>query len=127
ARLAEIVAHVNKWSINWLADRVIMTAAALTKHQPPSMELALEAMYGWLGRHAHVDKADAILDTGSGLSYKTRITPRELVSVVRSAAGFTSDADPFLGHAWIDSLSVAGTDGTLSRRFRTADVRGRLH
>jgi len=28
-RLAEIIAHVNKWSINWLADRVIMTAAAL--------------------------------------------------------------------------------------------------
>jgi len=36
-RLADIIARVNKWSINWLADRVIMTAAALTKRQPPSM------------------------------------------------------------------------------------------
>jgi D-alanyl-D-alanine carboxypeptidase/D-alanyl-D-alanine-endopeptidase (penicillin-binding protein 4) len=127
ARLTEIVAHVNKWSINWLADRVIMTAAALAKHQAPSMELALDAMYGWLSRHTHTEKADAILDTGSGLSYKTRITPRELVAVVRSAAGYATDADPFLGHAWIDSLSIAGTDGTLSRRFRDGDVRGRLH
>jgi D-alanyl-D-alanine carboxypeptidase/D-alanyl-D-alanine-endopeptidase (penicillin-binding protein 4) len=127
ARLAEIVAHINKWSINWLADRVIMTAAALTKHQAPSMELALEAMYGWLGRHPHVDKADAILDTGSGLSYKTRITTRELVSIVRSAAGYSSDGDPFLGRAWVDSLSIGGTDGTLSHRFRTLELKGHLH
>ena len=127
ARLAEIVAHVNKWSINWLADRVIMTAAALTRHQTPSMELALEAMYGWLGRHPHVDKADAILDTGSGLSYKTRITARELVSIVRSAAGFSSDGDPFLGRAWIESLSIGGTDGTLTHRFRTSELKGHLH
>jgi D-alanyl-D-alanine carboxypeptidase/D-alanyl-D-alanine-endopeptidase (penicillin-binding protein 4) len=125
AKLAEIVAHVNKWSINWLADRVIMTAAALTKHQTPTMDLAVDAMYGWLGRHPHVAKADAVLDTGSGLSYRTRITPRELVSVVRSAAGFSEDGDPFLGRAWIDSLSIAGTDGTLTRRFH--DLKGRVH
>src|SRR5581483_7834212 len=57
-RLAEIVAKVNKWSINWLADRVIMTAAALTQHQPPSMELGLAAMYDWLGKHPHIAKGD---------------------------------------------------------------------
>jgi D-alanyl-D-alanine carboxypeptidase/D-alanyl-D-alanine-endopeptidase (penicillin-binding protein 4) len=125
ARLAEIVAHVNKWSINWLADRVIMTAAALAKHQTPTMELALDAMYGWLGRHPHVAKSDALLDTGSGLSYRTRITPRELVSVVRSAAGYSQDGDPSVGRAWVDSLSVGGTDGTLSHRFH--DLKGRLH
>src|SRR4029079_13543126 len=41
SRLAGIIARVNKWSINWLADRVIMTAAALVKRQPPSMEVAV--------------------------------------------------------------------------------------
>jgi len=127
APLAEIVAHVNKWSINWLADRVIISAAAIAKRETPSMELALDAMYGWLARHAHVERGDATLDTGSGLSYKTRITARELVSVVRSAAGFTADIDPALARAWIDSLSVGGTDGTLSHRFRTPDARGRLY
>ncbi|HEY1553922.1 MAG TPA: D-alanyl-D-alanine carboxypeptidase [Kofleriaceae bacterium] len=127
APLAEIVAHVNKWSINWLADRVIIGAAAIAKGSTPSMALALDAMYGWLARHAHVERADALLDTGSGLSYKTRITTRELVSVVRSAAGFTSDADPAVARAWVDSLSVAGNDGTLTRRFRTPEVRGRMY
>lgn len=127
ARLAEIIAHVNKWSINWLADRVIMSAAALVKREPPSMELALGAMYDWLVRHPGIARSDLVVDTGSGLSYHTRITPHELVSIVRSAAGFTSDTDPAQSRAWLDSLSIGGTDGTLSSRFRGGDVRGRLH
>jgi len=126
ARLAEIIARVNKWSINWLADRVIMTAAALVKRQPPSMELALAAMYDWLVRHPRIARDALIVDTGSGLSYHTRITTHELVSIVRSAAGYAADGDPALSHAWLDSLSIAGTDGTLSHRFQAGDVRGRI-
>ena len=126
ARLADIISRVNKWSINWLADRVIMTAAALVKREPPSMELALAAMYDWLTRHPGIAKSDLIVDTGSGLSYHTRITPHELVSIVRSAAGFAAGGDPAQSHAWLDSLSVGGTDGTLTSRFRAADLRGRI-
>ncbi len=127
AQLVEIVTHVNKWSINWLADRVIMTAAALSHRQQPSMELALDAMYEWLGRHPHLGKSDMIVDTGSGLSYHTQVTTKELVSIVRSAAGFSADSDSQLAKAWLGSLSIAGTDGTLSHRFRTSDMRGRIH
>ncbi|TMQ12503.1 MAG: D-alanyl-D-alanine carboxypeptidase/D-alanyl-D-alanine-endopeptidase [Deltaproteobacteria bacterium] len=126
ARLADIIARVNKWSINWLADRVIMTAAALVHREPPSMELALAAMYDWMTRHPRIAKSDVIVDTGSGLSYRTRITAHELVSIVRSAAGFVPDSDAAQSRAWLDSLSVGGTDGTLSSRFRSGDVRGRL-
>lgn len=127
--LSAIVLRVNKWSVNWLADRVIMTAAALTRHQPPSMDVALDAMYGWLGRHANIGKQDVLLDTGSGLSYRTQISTHELATVIRSAAGFTpaTGAAPEVAHAWLDSLSIAGTDGTLRRRFHAADVRGKLH
>jgi D-alanyl-D-alanine carboxypeptidase/D-alanyl-D-alanine-endopeptidase (penicillin-binding protein 4) len=126
ATLADIITRVNKWSINWLADRVIMTTAALARRETPSMDVALGAMYAWLDRHPHVAKADALVDTGSGLSYHTRITPHELVAVVRSAAGFAPDSDPTLASAWLSSLSIAGTDGTLTRRFRTPDMRGRI-
>jgi len=125
-RLAEIIARVNKWSINWLADRVIMTAAALVKREPPSMALALGAMYDWLVRHPRIAKDDLVVDTGSGLSYHTRITTHELVSIVRSAAGFAPDSDATLAQAWLGSLSIGGTDGTLSGRFRAGDMRGRI-
>src|SRR5262249_28658921 len=104
----------------------IMTAAALVKRQPPSMDLALAAMYDWLSRHPGIPRTELVVDTGSGLSYHTRITAHELVSIVRSAAGFATDADATQAHAWLDSLSIAGTDGTLSRRFRVGDVRGRM-
>ena len=124
--LADIVTRVNKWSINWLADRVIMTAAALTHRQPPSMELALDAMYTWLARHPHIAKADLFVDTGSGLSYRTKISPTELVSIVRSASGFAQDSDPALGAAWTSSLSIAGTDGTLRHRVRGAEISARV-
>jgi PBP4 family serine-type D-alanyl-D-alanine carboxypeptidase len=124
--LSDIVTRINKRSINWLADRVIMTAAALARRQPPSMELALDAMYEWLARHPHLSKSDVYVDTGSGLSYRTRISPTELVSIVRSAAGFAQDSDPVLGQAWMGSLSIAGTDGTLRHRVRGADVSVRV-
>ena len=127
ATLAEIVTNVNKWSINWLADRVIETTAGLAHRQPPTMAGALDAMYDWLARHTHAAKADVLVDSGSGLSYHTRITARELVSVVRDAAGFEPGADVQLAQAWLGSLSIAGTDGTLGHRFRTPDLRGLIH
>lgn len=125
--VSDIVSRINKWSVNWLADRLIMTAAALSRREQPSMSLALDAMYGWLAAHPHLPKADIVLDTGSGLSYQTRITPAELVSVVRSAAGFAAGAaGTTLTDAWRRSLSVAGTDGTLQHRFRGSELRGRI-
>lgn len=120
--LSDIITRVNKWSINWLSDRVIMTAAALARRQQPSMELALDAMYAWLDRHPNIPKSQLYIDTGSGLSYRTRISPTELVSIVRSAAGYSADSDPALGKTWLGSLAVARTDGTLRNRMRGRDL-----
>lgn len=125
--LVDIVREINKYSINWLADRVIMTAAALSRRTTPSMDIAVDAMYAWLARHPKLGKPEVLVDTGSGLSYRTRITPHELVAIVRDAAGFTDDTTPELAHAWLDSLSIAGTDGTLIHRFRASDLRGHIH
>ncbi|HSD87348.1 MAG TPA: D-alanyl-D-alanine carboxypeptidase/D-alanyl-D-alanine-endopeptidase [Kofleriaceae bacterium] len=127
AELQDIVRRINKWSINWLADRVIMTAAALSKRTTPSMDGAVEAMYGWLQRHPQLGKNDVTIDTGSGLSYRTRISTEELVKVVRSAAGFSDGTDATASKAWLDSLSIAGTDGTLRSRFRLSEVKGHIH
>jgi D-alanyl-D-alanine carboxypeptidase/D-alanyl-D-alanine-endopeptidase (penicillin-binding protein 4) len=124
--VANIAADINKWSVNWLADRLVMTAAALTHRTSPSMDLAVDAMYGWLSRHPHIERAGVVLDTGSGLSYKTRISAHEIVDVIRAAAGFSSDADPEMASAWMKSLAIGGHDGTLRARFLHGDVRGHL-
>jgi len=125
-QLQDIVRRINKWSVNWLADRVIMTAAALARRTTPSMSVAVEAMYDWLQRHPQLSKDSVIIDTGSGLSYRTRITPIELVKIVRAAGGYTAGGDPTQSKAWLESLSVAGTDGTLRSRFRVNDLRGHI-
>ncbi len=128
-KLSDIVARINKWSVNWLADRVVMTAAALARQEPPSMKIALEEMYAWLARHPHLATKDVVLDTGSGLSYKTQISPTDLVAIIRSAAGFAGGTDGHVAQAWVDSLAIARTDGTLRSRLRgtaqPARVRGK--
>lgn len=124
--LEDIVTRVNKWSVNWLADRVIMTAAALSRRTKPSMSVAIEEMYAWLQRHPHISKDAVVLDTGSGLSYRTRITPHALVKIVRAAGGFTEGCGEDLSSAWLESLSIGGRDGTLRHRFRIPDVRGHI-
>ncbi|HEX5063633.1 MAG TPA: D-alanyl-D-alanine carboxypeptidase [Kofleriaceae bacterium] len=125
--LGDIVTRVNKWSINWLADRVVMTAAALSRRTTPSMDVAIDAMYAWMQRHANLSKDSVVIDTGSGLSYRTRITPHELVAIVRSAGGFAQDGDQAVAKAWLGSLSIAGTDGTLRHRFRVPEIQGHIH
>jgi len=126
ARLADIILRVNKWSINWLADRVIMTAAALVKREPPSMELAMSAMYDWLARHPASPGQTSSSTPAPGCPTTRGITTQELVSVVRPRPASPPAAISPSRMPVLDSLSVGGTDGTLASRFRAGDVRGRL-
>ncbi|HUQ04564.1 MAG TPA: D-alanyl-D-alanine carboxypeptidase [Kofleriaceae bacterium] len=131
--LSHIVAQVNKRSINWLSDRVIATATALSHDEKPSMDKGIDAMYAWLGRAAGIERDKLVVDTGSGLSYRTQFSPRQIVSVVRAASGLVTHEGEDLAYAaacadaWKTSLSVGGVDGTLRRRFRSTDLRGRIH
>ena len=133
AFLADIIKQVNKRSINWLSDRVLATATALVREHKPDMREGIDAMYGWLDRAAGIPRDQIVVDTGSGLSYRTQFSPRQIVSVVRAAAGLDGrgQLDPeraaACAEAWKTSLSVGGVDGTLRRRFRTSDLRGRVH
>ena len=123
ARLGDIVAQVNKRSINWLADRVIMTAAARAYGGLPSMEIAIEAMYRWLGAHTTIPREKIVVDSGSGLSRRTRFSAKQIVDVMRTAAGFAPGPQPVeaaKAQAYLSSLSVGGVDGTLKWRFKNS-------
>jgi D-alanyl-D-alanine carboxypeptidase/D-alanyl-D-alanine-endopeptidase (penicillin-binding protein 4) len=129
APLSAIVAQVNKRSINWLSDRVIMTAAARAYGGQPSMELAIEAMYRWLGAKTAYGRDDLVVDTGSGLSRETRFSTRQIVDVLRIAAGYAAapdGPDPARAKAYFESLSVAASDGTLRARFKGTPIAAHL-
>ena len=87
APMSEIVADVNKPSSNFLADRVAMTAGAKLHGNRLSMATGLAAMDMWLER-AGIDPDTMVLDTGSGLSYETEFSARQVMDVLRAASGY---------------------------------------
>ena len=58
---------------------------------------------------------------GSGLSSLDRMTPKTLVTILQRAW-----ADPEIGPALMEVLPVAGRDGTLRHRMRSAPARGNV-
>ena len=58
---------------------------------------------------------------GSGLSLLNRVSPETLTEVLSYAYTNRVIASDF-----IDSLPIAGVDGTLKKRFRQSDVQGRV-
>lgn len=125
APLATIIATVNKRSVNWLADRVIYTAAAIAGNTEPSRAIGLDAMYAWLAAMPGVGRATVHFDTGSGLSYETRISAAQIVATLRAAGGYSHLLAEGSAAAFRDSLAIGGKDGTLRARFKHA-LQGRV-
>jgi D-alanyl-D-alanine carboxypeptidase/D-alanyl-D-alanine-endopeptidase (penicillin-binding protein 4) len=69
---------------------------------------------------AGVDDNDFFFYDGSGMSMDDRITPRALTKLLVYAA-----RQPW-GESWRQTLPVAGVDGTLSSRFKTSPLKGRM-
>jgi D-alanyl-D-alanine carboxypeptidase/D-alanyl-D-alanine-endopeptidase (penicillin-binding protein 4) len=67
-----------------------------------------------------VNDADFFLYDGSGMSPDDRIAPRAYAQLLSFASRQS------WGAAWRDTLPVAGVDGTLSNRFKSSPLKGRL-
>src|SRR3569832_1488459 len=59
--------------------------------------------------------------------WRDALSARELVAVLRCAAGSPVDSVATAGNAGLGSLSIGGTDGTLGRRFKTPGLKGHIH
>lgn len=67
-----------------------------------------------------VDDNDFFFYDGSGMSMDDRVAPRALTKLLLYAA-----RQPW-AQAWRDTLPVAGVDGTLTNRFKTSPLKGRM-
>jgi len=112
--LAEHLRHINKTSDNALVRLLYLALAQQNAHNTP--ELAEQKLRGWLTQLG-VDQQSLVLENGSGLSRKERISPALLASVLQHA--YLAPYAPEL----ISSLPLAGTDGTLKRRLTDDGVR----
>ena len=117
--LAVALARANKDSINLYAESLCKRLGHEVSHASGSWENGTAAVGAFL-KKAGAPEAEFHLDDGSGLSKQNHISPHALVRVL-TYDYFSKNHDAF-----VNSLAVAGVDGTLEERFRGTDLRKRV-
>ena len=108
--LPEVVRDINKTSNNLAARHLMLSLSRGFPVRPATLTGAQESVRGWLLRQG-LAAGDIEVDNGSGLSRAERGRPRALVQLLCNAWS-SREARSFL-----DSLPVAGVDGTLAHRM----------
>ena len=106
----EILSDMNKFSNNLIARTVFLKLGEQAADKRTSQNAKIAVRREWVA--AGLDDETLILENGSGLSRRERITARHLGQMLEKAY-----YSPFR-QAFIDGLPIAGTDGTLKTRFR---------
>lgn len=120
AALSETVRDINKFSNNVMARQLFLTLGAETGKRPARTEDADAAVRAWLaGRELRFP--ELVLDNGSGLSRRERISAGSLARLL--AAAWKSPVMPEL----IASLPLAAVDGTMKKRLKDNGVAGQAH
>jgi len=115
--IAQVVREINKTSDN-LAARSLMLSLAENDAAPgQSRQSAQRRVRDWLRTQGLVD-GDIKVDIGSGQSREERGKPRALVDLLRNA--WRTDG----AQAFVNSLPIAGVDGTLTNRMRDGAAAG---
>ncbi len=112
--LWDIVRDVNKLSNNVMARQLFLTLAAVDA-PPASTARATEVVQRWLARRK-LTMPELVLDNGSGLSRRERISAGSLARLLLAADASAVRAE------FASSLAVAATDGTVQRRFQNGSV-----
>jgi len=116
--LEEVISIILKKSNNLMARQLFLTIGTLY-YQPPINTLkASTAVKRVLNRHNILADDYTIIQNGSGLSRVSRVSTKTLANLLE-------DAYFSYGYRWLESLSIAGIDGTIRRRFQNSSVYGR--
>jgi D-alanyl-D-alanine carboxypeptidase/D-alanyl-D-alanine-endopeptidase (penicillin-binding protein 4) len=114
--LRTLAAWINKPSNNFLADRLIVTAAAETRGTR-TMAAGVGLMGEWLER-VGIAPGSYRFENGSGLSHTIHISARQIAQVLLAGTRASFGPD------WLASFAVGGKDGTLRSRFAGHPVAG---
>jgi D-alanyl-D-alanine carboxypeptidase/D-alanyl-D-alanine-endopeptidase (penicillin-binding protein 4) len=87
---------------------------------PASIPRSIARVQAWL-KDQQLQFPELVLENGSGLSRKERISARHLASLLQQAA-----RSPFYPELE-SSLPILGMDGTVKRRFRDSSLAGHAH
>jgi D-alanyl-D-alanine carboxypeptidase/D-alanyl-D-alanine-endopeptidase (penicillin-binding protein 4) len=118
--LAEAVRDINKFSNNVMARQLFLTLGMEAGRRPASADDADAAIRSWLDARG-LGIPELVLENGSGLSRRERISAEGLGRVLQAA--WRSSVMPEL----MASLPVTATDGTMRKRLKQNGVAGQAH
>jgi len=116
--LADVVRDANKFSNNVMTRQLLLQVGAHRGGPPGTTQKGAQVIAEWLAGRG-VALPDLILENGSGLSRSERISAGSLARLLVHAA-----ADTNLGPVFVDSLPLAGVDGTMKRRLQGEPITG---
>ena len=118
ATLEKIISITAKKSNNLFARHLLLTLGAKIYGAPANLDKGRRAVAQILNRYRLLDTPRCHIDNGCGLSRVSKITARSMERVLEHAR-------KSYGKRWMRTLSIAGTDGTIRRRFRNTSVKNR--
>lgn len=118
--LSLILGDMNKFSNNFIAEQLVKSLGAAYLGPPGSTAKGIEVFKKYLSGLG-INPRNYTLVNGSGLTYDNRISAADLSKVIQDMYDH-----PKLWPHFRDSLSIAGKDGTLRRRYRSSPLYGKL-
>ncbi|MCD4654476.1 D-alanyl-D-alanine carboxypeptidase/D-alanyl-D-alanine-endopeptidase [bacterium] len=111
--LYALLNRANKFSNNFMIEQTVKTIAAENVSFPGTTMKGLHAIKLYFSDQLGIDTEGMILDDGSGLSRKNRITAIQFTELIRYAVN-----ESYFGPEFLSTLPIAGVDGTMKKRLK---------
>lgn len=118
--LADVITRINKFSNNVMARQLLYTLSSEVLGIPGTEAGGREVIMNWVADKG-LGIEDLVLENGAGLSRDARISAASMGALLEFAW-----RQPYMPE-FVSSLSLAGKDGTLRRRFDDASLHGNAH
>ncbi len=113
--LEEIISETAKESNNLYARHLMLLLGAKLYGAPATMKKGRDAIVYILDSRGALGEGTLRIDNGSGLSRTSKMNAKLLAQMY-------DDAYARYGSRWMETLSLAGVNGTIKRRFRNTVV-----
>ena len=114
-RLEDVLSVVAKESNNLYARHLMLTLGAKIYGKPATIYKGREAIEKILRPYYILEEGKIFIDNGCGLSRVSKITAKSLTNLL-------DNAGKQYGQRWMNTLSIAGVDGTIKKRFQNSIV-----
>ncbi|CAA6826856.1 MAG: D-alanyl-D-alanine carboxypeptidase (EC [uncultured Sulfurovum sp.] len=116
--LESVISVVSKKSDNVMARQLMLTMGAVSFKGPSTAYKSRKAIENVLNKYYILEKGTTHIDNGSGLSRTSKLTAKSLANLLDH--GYKN-----FGQRWMNTLAIAGIDGTIKRRFSNSVAYGR--